>query len=337
MGFRIMPPVAGGIIIYRGNMAKFKFVSKQAVKENLPFRGMIWGVSGGGKTKSALFLAHYLREMSGDTRPIRLLDTENSAAKYGNVTDFEVTEVGPNSSDGITEYHPEMFAEWISEFGRTSSVLIIDSATHEWEACKQLANDIAAARYRGNSYAAWGEVTPMHNKFVQAIIGCPAHIIVTTRGKMEHVQEKDGNGRTTVRKVGLGIVQREGLEYEFDVVFQAYDEGNLVVEKTRIDPLRGKIFKRDAEAAARLIYDDLNSGASSTRQKYTYGNGEAVPDNPAVRQIFGDFVSDNGRPPTDRDELKQYNDSRKAQAAATANEPKSTAVYDSDSEVEQGE
>lgn len=313
-------------------MAKFNFVSRQAVKEKLPLRAMIWGVSGGGKTKSALLLAHALNRLSGDTRPIEVLDTENSAAKYGNVVDFNVTAVGPNSTDGITEYHPEMFAEWINHFGNTASVLIIDSSSHEWDYCKQLVNDIAAARYRGNSYAAWGEVTPMHNKFVQAIIGCPAHIIVCTRGKMEHIQEKDSSGRTVVRKVGLGIVQREGLEYEFDVVLQAYDEGNLTVEKTRIDSIRGKIFKRDTDALADLIFADLNSGASSTRQKYTYGNGEEVPNNPVVRQIFGEFVTENGRVPADRDELKTYNERRKSQAQAAADEPKSTASYDSDTD-----
>jgi len=41
---------------------------------------------------------------------------------------------------------------------------------------------------------------------VDAILGSPAHIIATMRSKMEYVQEKDANGKTTIRKIGLAPV-----------------------------------------------------------------------------------------------------------------------------------
>ena len=53
---------------------------------------------------------------------------------------------------------------------------------------------------------------------VDAITGANLHIIATMRSKMEYVQATDDRGRTVVRKVGMQPVQREGLEYEFDVV-----------------------------------------------------------------------------------------------------------------------
>ena len=53
---------------------------------------------------------------------------------------------------------------------------------------------------------------------VDAITGANLHIIVTMRSKMEYVQATNDRGRTIVRKVGMQPVQREGLEYEFDVV-----------------------------------------------------------------------------------------------------------------------
>ena len=50
-------------------------------------------------------------------------------------------------------------------------------------------------------------------------ITCPnLHVIATMRSKMEYVQATNDRGRTIVRKVGMQPVQREGLEYEFDVV-----------------------------------------------------------------------------------------------------------------------
>ena len=53
---------------------------------------------------------------------------------------------------------------------------------------------------------------------VDAITSASLHIIATARSKMEYVQATDDRGRTVVRKGGMQPVQREGLEYEFDVV-----------------------------------------------------------------------------------------------------------------------
>ena len=96
-------------------------------------------------------------------------------------------------------------------------MLIIDSLSHAWagkDGALELV-DKAAARERGNSFAAWRHVTPLHNAMVDAIIGARLHIIVTMRSKVEWVIEKDERGKAVPRKIGLQPVQREGLEYEF--------------------------------------------------------------------------------------------------------------------------
>ncbi len=61
------------------------------------------------------------------------------------------------------------------------------------------------------------------------------HIIACLRAKMDYTQEKDDRGRTKITKVGLAPVQREGMEYEFDVVGDMTVLHNLMVSK---DPLR---------------------------------------------------------------------------------------------------
>ena len=40
-----------------------------------------------------------------------------------------------------------------------------------------------AASRSGNSFVAWRDVTPEHNKLVDAILQCQMHVIVTMRSK----------------------------------------------------------------------------------------------------------------------------------------------------------
>jgi hypothetical protein len=71
---------------------------------------------------------------------------------------------------------------------------------------------------------------------------------------MEYVQEKDSKGKTTVRKVGLAPVQREGMEYEFDVIGEMDVDNCMHVTKTRCSALAdASIRKPGADVAATLL------------------------------------------------------------------------------------
>ena len=302
-------------------MTKFNFTDRVAKKEKLPLRLMFWGVSGGGKTYSALELAQELKRLDNDDRPIRVLDTEKSAEKYADVFQFRHTEAGPNGKDGLLDHHPEMFAAWINHWGPQSSVLVIDSLTHEWEGvngCLQLAEDIANAKYRGNSYVAWGEVRPMHNKVIQAIIACPSHIIVTSRSKQEYVLETR-NGKQVPVKAGMGHIGEKSLAYEFDVVLTISNGGNIAVDKTRSPVLQGRVFNRDVPTLAHLIHGWLNSGEAVER--YTYADGTEAKNHPATRRIFGEFVAEFDRVPQNSDELRDYHQKRTSEESANVGKP----------------
>jgi hypothetical protein len=58
-------------------------------------------------------------------------------------------------------------------------VIIIDSASHEWDGLGGIL-DIHAA-IPGNSFTAWSKVTPRHNAFIQAMMQSPCHLITTVR------------------------------------------------------------------------------------------------------------------------------------------------------------
>jgi hypothetical protein len=79
------------------------------------------------------------------------------------------------------------------------------------------------------------------------------------RSKTEYVVEKDERGRSVPRKVGMAPVQRDGFEYEFDVMFDMDIENNAIVTKTRCPALTGKVFARPDAEVAEILYEWLDS------------------------------------------------------------------------------
>jgi hypothetical protein len=209
------------------------------------------GPAGAGKTYTALRIASH---MEG---PVAVIDTEHgSASKYAGIFEFDVLE--------LDSFSPATYVEAIHAAEAAGyKVLIIDSLSHAWSG-KDGALEIkdrAAARSRGDSFGAWREVTPMHNRLIDSIVGSKVHIIATMRSKMEYVIEKDANGKNTVRKVGLQPVQREGMEFEFDVVCDLDQENNLIVGKTRCPELNGAMIKQAGKEVADTLNAWLTDGA----------------------------------------------------------------------------
>lgn len=195
---------------------------KKATKQNATIKLAISGPSGSGKTYSALLLA---KGLGGKTA---LLDTEyGSASLYADRFDFDTwDEQDPNG------FPPEYFVRVIraaEEAGYNN--LIIDSLSHEWSGrggCLDLADAVARTKCKGNSYTAWKEITPRHDKLVEAIVSAKMNIIATMRAKTEYVLNKDEkSGKSTPQKVGMGTVQRDGMDYEFTLMFELDRDSHL--------------------------------------------------------------------------------------------------------------
>lgn len=234
----------------------------KATKEKSKARIALIGPSGSGKTWTALTLAPLL----GDR--IALIDTENgSASKYAADFDF--------STLSLAEHSPQNYVQAIQAAERAGfDVLIIDSLSHAWTgrggALEQV--DRAAKKYQGNSFAAWRDVTPHHNALVDALVQCSCHLIVTMRAKTEYVLQENSKGKLEPRKVGLAPVQRDGLEYEFDIVADMDIDHNLIVSKTRCRSLDGAVITLPGPALGVTIRDWLTTGAAPA----------ALPPKPAV-------------------------------------------------------
>lgn len=197
---------------------------KKATKNNLFAKLCLSGPSGSGKTYSALLIA---KGLGGTTA---VLDTEHkSASLYADRFEFDTwDDEDPNG------YPPEFFCEVIKSAEQAGyQNLIIDSLSHEWfgrGGCLELAEMIGRARYKGNTFAAWGDVTPRHNRMIETILGSNLNIIATMRSKTDYVLQKDDRtGKTTPQKVGLAAVQRDGMDYEFTVVFELERDNHIAL------------------------------------------------------------------------------------------------------------
>ncbi|AMC34775.1 ATP-binding protein [Janthinobacterium sp. B9-8] len=223
---------------------------QKAQRKKAKLRLALTGPSGSGKTYGALLVA------KGLGGKIALIDTEKgSASLYSHIADFDVLEL-------LAPYSPERFIDAINaaESGGYD-VLIIDSTTHEWSGvggCLELVDAVAKAKFKGNSWSAWNEVTPRHRKFIDTILQSPLHIIATMRSKTETAQV-EVNGRKTVQKLGMKAEQRDGSEYEFTTVLDITHDGNLaMVSKDRTGLFKDPI--QLSERTGQMLIEWLESG-----------------------------------------------------------------------------
>lgn len=248
-----------------------EFAPRKAVKARRKLKLAIDGAGGSGKTKGALALATAIAQQiaiqRGDPQGWKVLgvDTENdSMALYSDEYPFEVINLrAPYTSD---RYKRAM------QYGISQGfdVLIVDSLSHQWEGSggirsRKDALDVAG----GNGFANWAKLSPEHTEFLEFIKALDIHMIATMRSKMEYVIE-EVNGKKVPRKIGLAPVQREGVDYEFDVVFDLNADMRASVSKDRTQVFAGRtdINLLDPDVA-RSLWQWLNTGVSIETAKLT--------------------------------------------------------------------
>lgn len=238
-------------------MTMFKKAQRQLSKLRLA----VQGPSGSGKTYGALMLA------KGLGGKIAVIDTERgSASLYADLKGMPEFDV----LDLEAPYTPEKYIEAIhAAEAEGYDVLIVDSMTHEWEGqggCLELVDQIARAKFRGNTWSAWSELTPRHRKFVDAMLQSKCHIIATMRSKTETVQTENDKGKKVIQKLGMKAIQRDGMDYEFTVVFDLQADGHFAtVSKDRTALFNDPIVL--TEAVGKQIADWLKSAKPEAEPK----------------------------------------------------------------------
>ena len=220
-----------------------KFV--KATKKQARARIALQGPGGSGKTWTALELA------SGLGAKVAVIDSERgSASKYSDRFAFDVLE--------LETFGPEKYMEAIQTAEREGyDVIVIDSLSHAWSGKDGVLERVD----RKGGFAGWKDVTPLQNRLTDTILSCKAHVIATLRVKTEYAIEENSRGKMAPRKIGLAPVQKDGLEYEFDVVASLDANNNLSVEKTRCDALHGRTWTRQNPEIVQILRAWLTDGA----------------------------------------------------------------------------
>lgn len=274
--------------------AMFQKAQRKKKKARIAFVGP----TGSGKSYSALTVA---RGLAGPEGRIAFLDSERGGASMyaGEVDDFDVMEL---TSFSVENYIAGIKAAVAGKY----DVLIIDSLSHAWMGKDGVLEFVDKSKARGgndsnsnsNSFTAWRKATPLHNELIDTILAAPIHVIATMRAKMEHVMEKDERtGKTEVRKIGLQPVQRDGLEYEFDVIGDINQDHQLVISKSRIGFLSDAVILKPSKKVGEDIRAWLDGGADEAPRVIPTEQVKEAPGHPvdvdeeAMRKALGEEVN----------------------------------------------
>lgn len=200
---------------------------RQSERKRAKIKMALQGSAGSGKTYSSLQLAKGIT--NNNLTKVAIIDSENGSADlYAHIGQYNVLSLTP-------PYTPEKYIEAIDVCLKAGmQVIILDSISQVWDELLDFHSKLA-----GNSFANWAKITPRQKAFVDKILQANAHIIATMRTKQDYVlQQKDG--KYVPEKVGLKAVQRDGVDYEFTLVFDINAKHFAVASKDRTNLFSGK-------------------------------------------------------------------------------------------------
>jgi hypothetical protein len=220
------------------------------------------GPSGSGKTYTALFIAYGL---CNDWTKVAVVDSENHSAElYSSLGNYLTGQL-------TAPFTPEKYIEAIDMCEKMGiEVIILDSITHCWENLLDYHSSL-----QGNSFTNWSKITPRHNDFVQKILQSKCHVISTIRTKQDYVLNEK-NGKMVPEKVGLKTIQRDGLEFEFTLVFDLNMKNLASASKDRTNLFFGKPEQKLSIETGRLIKDWCDDGVPITVDDISKRIGEMV-------------------------------------------------------------
>lgn len=215
---------------------------QQANRKKAKIKMALQGPSGSGKTMSALLIASGL---TGTWENIAIIDTENSSANlYAHLGNYNVLPLEP-------PFTPERYISAIQICAAAGiKAIIIDSLSHEWEGTGGILD--IHSNMAGNSFTNWAKLTPRHNSLIQKILQEDIHVIATLRTKQDYVLVGK-NGKNIPEKVGLKSIQRDGIDYEFTLVFDMDARQNATASKDRTGLFLDKpLFVPDRETGIKI-------------------------------------------------------------------------------------
>lgn len=235
--------------------SQFQFEEK-ASKTKRKARIALVGYEGAGKTYTGLVIGTALAAHDG--KRLLLADSEGDSAKiYADRFDFAHGRLSDHSPES---YRNALATAVTAGFG----ALFYDSMSHEWIGAGGALEmkDKLSVGQDSDSFRAWGKVTPEHNRVFAGVVNAPIHVIASMRQKKQYVVEQNAKGKSAPRLVGTEAVQREGAEYEFDLILTFERDGNVAtIAKSRYVGIeQGTRFAKPGADLVALIIAALDEG-----------------------------------------------------------------------------
>ena len=242
-----------------------KFVIQEAERKAIPVLVGLYGLSGSGKTLSALKMA---RGLAGEGGKIGVVDTENGRAQIYAGRE----EIGDYVSITLTEpFHPLRFKDAVTALeGAGCAVIIVDSISAEWEGPGGVLDmaDKERARTGKMGLHVWNAPKMAHRGMMQRLTRSPAHLIFCCRGK-EEIFERVENGKKTIVKGDIIAIQDKSFIYEMTLHMRLTAGSNVPVVTKCLDELRPFIDERAPITVdtGRKIVEWVNSGGDVDKRQ----------------------------------------------------------------------
>lgn len=235
----------------------FEQVGRQNQKLNLALDGP----AGSGKTFSALRIAHSLGEK------VFVIDSERGSSRlyFGEEVDGKVWNF---YSCILPTFSVDYYINAIDDAKAAGAdVIVIDGISQAWNGANgvlEVVENVGSqkdsdGRAKGN-WSGWKVGGKVHSRLLDKILSSDVHTISTMRTKMKYQAEQDSKtGKLRIEKVGVRPIQRDGTEYEFDLILRM-EKGVGTVTKTRCKLIPdGEIYIHPGQQIADLLASWLNS------------------------------------------------------------------------------
>lgn len=251
-------------VIIANNSNEFCF--KDAERKQEKIKVMLAGISGSGKTYSVLKIAKgFLEELGVKdlTGKIGVIDTENGSsnlyAGLDGMPPFKVLTLTP-------PYTTDRYLKALDLAVRMGfEVVIVDTISHQWRGEGGIIDRLDREKLtaKGGSFPLWAKYTPEHTRFVTALLHAPVHLFCTARCKQSHILVENEKGKMEPKKVGMEIIQRDQIEYEFTLIMDIEPNHYATVSKDRTHLFDDSSFI-PSEGTGKRVAEWLKGGKEET-------------------------------------------------------------------------
>lgn len=197
---------------------------RKAIRERAPLLISIAGVSGSGKTFSALRIAAGMAQGGA----VGFLDTENKRGSMyaDSKTIMQDMPQGYMIDDLAAPFSPRKYTDIIAEFEASGcKVLVIDSMSHEWDGIGGC-QDIAENNKLGGS-PNWAMAKREHKRMMNTLLASKMDFIFCLRAQEKVKLEKDSKGRLEFVPIGMQAIQEKNFVYEMTLSIMLDEKTHL--------------------------------------------------------------------------------------------------------------